>query len=105
MRYDWIAKLKEAEKAIEKDLDYEISAIVGIVGIEKFLEIFQLFDKMPYYFSYKRLAPLMQSYISQEIGSKSIPKIAREMGVTTRTVQKIASELKGKNTSGARRLN
>lgn len=102
MKYDWICRLKDVEKAIAKDLDYEIDAIVGIVGIEKFLEIFKVMEKGTYYFSYKKLAPLMNYYVSQEIGSKSIPKIAREMGVTTRTVQKIVSELKGKGSSGAR---
>ena len=102
MRYDWIARLKDVEQVVERELDYEIFSIVEIVGIDKFLEIFKVMEKLPYYFSYKKLSPLMSFYVSQEIGSKSIPKIAREMGVTVRTVQKIVCELKGKGSSGAR---
>ena len=98
MNYDWIAQIVNVEQAAEKELDFEISSMIEMVGIEKFLEIFKLFEKVPYYFSSRKLAPLMACYIRQQNGSKTPTQLARELGVGLRTVHKLMSAVRKKST-------
>jgi len=95
MRYDWIKKIEDLDKATTKELDYEITCLIEIVGVEKFIEVFKLLEKLPYYFSYKKLTPLIRCYILQEIDKKSVTEIAREIGVGARMVNKIIKDTLG----------
>ncbi len=98
MRNEWIVKIDQLKEIIKRELDFSTSEIIGIIGIEKFIEILNAMEKMPYYFSYKKLAPLMTHYVSQQMDSKSPSVLARDIGVDKRTIQKIVIEIEKKAT-------
>lgn len=87
MNNNWIKEIDYL-----KYLDKDLKILCEIVGIDKFLEIIEIFGKTTIYFTNRPIVEMKKEYIRQKFGMIGNKELAREIGVSERLVHKIGSE-------------
>lgn len=87
MKNDWIKDIDYS-----KFLDGDLELLVDVIGIEKFIELYEYFAKTAIYFSERPLMGMKQEYIKKYFGVKGERELARMLGVSERLVYKIGAQ-------------
>ncbi|MEG8946623.1 hypothetical protein [Rosettibacter firmus] len=81
-----------------KEIDYkkflqgDLKLLEEIIGIDKFIELYNYFGKTSIYFSEKPLMEMKQEYIRKYFGYKNEKELARLLGVSERLIYKVAEQ-------------